>query len=175
MPKKIITFTENFLLSLKEFSHDVLIQPVIINKAYWEAINIENRKKEIKQKEKQKYYSTINRLVKYGYLMKKRENNQLKIKLTDKGILKTQRLFWKTNQKKKPKNKNKEFCLVVFDIPEKKRRIRNLFRKCLYEIGFERLQKSVFICYKDVFQEIKSLINNCELDDYVKIIKGRKI
>lgn len=170
--KQKLNFTENFLLSLKEFTN-IISQPVIINKAYWEAVNIEKEKQKTRQKEKKRYYSAIERLSKYGYLTKLKKNKQLCLKLTGKGILKLQRITWKT-QKQNKINK-KEFCLVIFDIPENKKRIRDLFRRCLYELGFEKLQKSVFISYSDTSQEIKKLIRSCGVDEYVEILAGRKI
>ncbi len=173
MPKRqIFNFTENFLSSLQEFA-DLLKQPVIINKAYWEAVHIEKEKQEIKLREKKKYYATIARLTKYGFITKKRKNSQLCIKLTAKGFIKLQRIIWKT--KKHKKTKTKELCLVIFDIPEERRKMRDLFRKCLYELGFCRLQKSVFISYFDVYREIKELVKGCELEEHVKILKGLEI
>lgn len=170
--KQILNFTENFLSSLQEFAN-LLKQPVIINKAYWEAVHIEKKKQEIKLKEKKKYYATIARLSKYGFITKKRKNGQLSIKLTSKGVVKLQRIVWKTGKHKKMKTK--ELCLVIFDIPEERRKMRDLFRKCLYELGFYRLQKSVFISYFDVCQEIKELVKSCELEKHVKILKGLKV
>ncbi len=173
--KKLINFTESFLVSLKEFADDVIKQPVIINKAYWEAVNIERMKREDRRREKQKYYSTINRLSKYGYLIKDRKNNQLSLKLTEKGLIKIHKISWKMERKKKKKIKNNQLCIVVFDIPERKRKMRDLFRMCLYELGFNRFQKSVFITHNDVVKEVKDLIKNCMLDDYVKLLTGKKI
>jgi len=173
MKKKFLTFTENLLLSLEQFTHDVLSQPVIINKTYWEAVNIEKERRKQARREKQKYYNTINRLAKYGYLIKEKKNNQIALKFTNKGMLKLQKIKWKNT---KPKNKlsKKEFCLVVFDIPENKKRIRNLFRKCLYELGFNKIQKSVFASNNEMVDEIKQLIKNCELENHVQVMIARK-
>lgn len=173
MNKKVLNFTENFLLSLAEFS-EILTQPVIINKAYWAAVQREKEKMEKIRKERHKYYATIYRLEKYGYLKKEMRNKQIQIKLTNKGLIKLQRIKWK-KMKESEKNKNQKLCVVVFDIPEDKRRMRNLFRQCLYEMGFSRLQKSVFASHYNLGQEIELLVKNCELEKYVRIFEGKEI
>jgi len=147
---------------------------VIVNKAYWAAVQREKEKREEIKKERHKYYATIHRLEKYGYLKKEIRNKQMQVRLTNKGLVKLQRIKWK-KMKETIKNKNQKLCLVVFDIPEDKRRMRNLFRQCLYEMGFSKLQKSVFVSRYNLVKEIKLLVKNCELEKYTKIFEGKEI
>ena len=127
------------------------------------------QKKEEQRKIKNRINQTIWRLKKAG-LMK--EGKQKKILLSKKGYLKY--LFNKS--KKINKKDKKDFYLIVFDISEEKRNIRNLLRKVLYNFGAEKLQKSVFIIRSEeecLF--LRELINECDINNEVKIIKSFKI
>ena len=171
--KKILNFTEEFILFLKDYIQDELSQSsVFLDSPFWEATKIEQKKIEQQRKEKQKYYNTINRLVKYKYLIKEKKNDKINLKFTNKGLIKLQKILWKTNESKKKLPAN-ELCLVFFDVPEKQRHIRDLFRKCLYELGFSKTQRSVFITRNNVIKEIKTLIKNCELEKYVQVMLAK--
>ena len=66
-----------------------------------------------------------------------------KVKLTDKG----RKFLVKTNFRNYGKRKkwDKKFRVVIFDIPEKRKSIRHGLRKILCDVGFLRLQNSVWI------------------------------
>jgi len=147
--------------------------PTYPHSLYWEAVKAEIEKKNKSRKEKQKYYATINRLIKYNFLIRKNKSGREILIFTPKGLIRLQRLNWKN--KKKIKLKKRESCLVIFDIPEKMSRVRDLFRRCLYELGFIMFQKSVFISKHDVFNEVKELIQNCGLEEYVKVLITRDV
>ena len=165
-----MNFTDYLFLFIKDLQLGHSNYP---KELYWDVVKNEINKKIKQRKEKQKYYTTINRLIKYKFLIKKNKKGKETLEFTPKGIIKLQRCLWKKT--KRIKLKNKEMCLVVFDIPEEKSRIRNLFRSCLYELGFELFQKSVFCSKYNVYKETKNLIDNCEINDYVKIMIVREI
>ena len=54
---------------------------------------------------------------------------------------------WKMSQYqiKRPKKWDKKWRVIIFDIPEKKRKIRDHVRMILSEAGFQRLQNSVWV------------------------------
>ena len=165
---KILNFTEELLLWIGEFYANVLAPPISMSKIF----EMPGEKEFLKKMyTKNKYYDTINRLEKYNYVQKEKIGKKTKIKLTNKGLIKLQRIKWKINKKEKDKNS----YLVVFDIPEDKRRMRNLFRSCLYEMGFSKLQRSVFVSEYNIKSEIKSLVKNCELEKYVKIFVAKEL
>lgn len=68
------------------------------------------------------------------------------IRLTEKGeqslALHQQRLALTTN---KPKKWDKRYRLVMFDVPEKRKRIRELLRFEMQEVGFLCVQKSAWV------------------------------
>jgi phenylacetic acid degradation operon negative regulatory protein len=59
--------------------------------------------------------------------------------------------------------------MVAFDIPEKKKIIRNYFRRKLIEFGFWQFQKSIWICAYDVLKEIKEIMENLQIEKFVRI------
>jgi len=59
--------------------------------------------------------------------------------------------------------------MVVFDIPERKRTLRDLFRENLQLLGFKFFQKSAWICPWDVLKEVQAIVQQYNLGEYVKI------
>jgi len=58
--------------------------------------------------------------------------------------------------------------IVVFDIPEKKKGVRNALRRKLKELGFYELQKSVFVFPYECGNEIEFIVEFFELRPYVR-------
>ncbi|MFA5051389.1 MAG: hypothetical protein WC499_04755 [Patescibacteria group bacterium] len=170
--KKIKKFlTEQFLESLsglKLFAKYLLLAPSIRPTTFnyqklsdelmddWDGKNI---KKAIKH------------LIHSG-LLKKTEKNEYF--LTAKGISKLLELKIKKKIETKQKIKNKYFVLI-FDIPEKTRFRRDLFRRHLKELGFEQIQQSVWITQYNVLEEIKALIEIFGLNRYIKFFIAEKV
>jgi DNA-binding transcriptional regulator PaaX len=67
------------------------------------------------------------------------------LKLTEKGKLKLIRLEKSNFELKKPKKWDKKWRIVIFDIPQKRRLQRDNLRFTLKQIGFIRLQNSVWV------------------------------
>lgn len=64
------------------------------------------------------------------------------------------------------------FRIVIFDIPEPKRLIRDLFRRRLRDWGFRPWQKSVWISKNNVTEKLRQLINKLEIKDWVAVIES---
>lgn len=60
-------------------------------------------------------------------------------------------------------------CLVVFDIPESKRRLRRFLRGFLDECGFIPLQKSVWISQLDVVKELTEFFEFLGFEEYISV------
>lgn len=81
----------------------------------------------------------------------------------------------KKSKKRKMKG-TKEWFIVVFDIPEELRRFRDSLRRTLYNLGFSRLQDSVFVSHDpEQFEFISKIVSQSELFDRVKLIVGTRI
>ncbi len=65
-----------------------------------------------------------------------------------------------------------KFRIVIFDIPEQKRVIRNLFRRRLKEWGFKRWQQSVWVTKRNVIKKLKILITDLKIEDWIAVIES---
>lgn len=68
-----------------------------------------------------------------------------------------------------------KYRIVIFDIPEQKRIIRNLFRRNLKKWGLKHLQKSVWISKRDVFDKLDSYIKDLGIEKWVIVIEANKL
>ena len=64
--------------------------------------------------------------------------------------------------------------IVVFDVPERERRKRDVLRFELISSGFEQLQKSVWIADRPVTEEFIALLDNLRLRNHVHIFTVQK-
>lgn len=79
------------------------------------------------------------------------------VKITQKGMTRALTYQLNTLKLKKPKHWDKKWRVVVFDVPEKYRRVRDVFRMRLRQLGLYQLQKSVYVSPTPCFKEIEFL------------------
>ncbi|NQU83006.1 MAG: CRISPR-associated endonuclease Cas2 [Parcubacteria group bacterium] len=142
------------IFKLKTFSQ---ISP--LGREYWK--NIERKK------QKKQFAQFINYLKKNGYIKIEALKEKQGILLTKKGeqkALKADLVF--TDQKKR---KDKKWIMVMYDIPEKKKKQRTRLRQILQLLGYKCLQKSIWVCPYDVFKKTERMISSYSLDPYVRI------
>ena len=108
-----------------------------------------------KRRQKEIFNSSRNRLVKAGLLTYESKF----IRLTAKGEAKLRQLEKYNYKLKKPKCWDKKWRVLIFDVPEKRRGIRDKVRNTITTLGFMRLQKSVWVYPYD-----------CE--DFINLIKA---
>lgn len=65
--------------------------------------------------------------------------------------------------------------VVIFDIPEKQRYLRNLLRQCLRNWDFRKLQASVFVSPNDCRDEIELLIRTCHGEPYIRFLEAKHL
>lgn len=111
----------------------------------------------------------LNRLKKRLLIEGVKVDGQLIYKLTNTG-----RELIETGREDEA-NWDGKWRIVVFDIPETKRIVRNLFRRNLKKWGFKHLQKSVWISRRDVYDKLKRYIEELGLDPWVVIIETNKV
>jgi len=119
--------------------------------------------------------STIKRLEKQKLLSWKEKDGELQLTLEEKG--KKRVLKYRINELRvKETNKwDGLFRIVTFDIPEDNRIAREIFRKKLIELGFQKLQKSVFIIRLPCKDEIDFLRHSLEIAPHVLYIVAKDI
>ncbi len=110
-------------------------------------------------------------------LIKIQENNDgtTTIILTDSGQKKALTYNIDDMQIKKTKRWNGKWQLVSFDIPENKKRLREIFRFRLKNLGFCEFQKSVWIIPYQCKNELEFLIEIYNARKYVRLIESKKI
>src|SRR3990167_2143423 len=122
-----------------------------------------------KKMDRQRFSRLICYLKKKGYIKIKNLENKRGVILTQKGgekILKTKLKAVKNGIKKRMDQK---WQMLIFDIPEDKRALRDIFRDNLVILGYNQLQKSVWVSPYDVLEKTENLIRKSELDPYIKL------
>lgn len=130
--------------------------------------------KEWQWQEEQKFYALLSKLRKEGLVQKQRSNKKSFWKITKKGLEKLSNisdgksfLRDKNYNKKKSDNLN----LVIFDIPEKLKYKRAWLRKQLKFLGFEMLQKSVWVGKFGIPKELIFDLKDLKMLPYLHIFK----
>jgi len=124
-------------------------------------------KKLERKRRKNQFHQFINYLKNKGYIKITNLKGKKGILLTPKGNKKILRVRYKLLDKKR--RKDKKWIMVMYDIPEKKKKERASLREMLQILGYQKLQKSIWICPRDVFKETEKVIRIYSLDSYVKI------
>lgn len=166
-----IPITDKFLWSLYHFIESLdKIYDLGAPRTMKEAVFPEllKFKREWQRKESRKNFSRfIYYLKKKGLIKIENLKSKKAILLTPKGVKKATEIKYKMIEKKKRKDGRLE--MVIFDIPERKRKLRDLLRKNLQYLGYKMFQKSIWICPYDVLKETEEIIRIFSLDPYVRI------
>ena len=101
---------------------------------------------------------------------KENSDGSLTIVLTENG--KRKALTYQIDEMKIKKSKkwDKKWRVVLFDIPEKKKKIREAVRHHLKNLNFFEYQKSVFVHPYDCKNEIEYIIEFYDIRKYVRFI-----
>ncbi len=169
-----LPITEQFLWNVYKFfeiTGDILEPPHIfklkgfrdasssLGTDYWKAIN--------KKKQKKHFGQFINHLKSRGYIKIVNLHEKKGILLTPKG--KTKALKVDIGFVEKKKRKDKKWIMIMYDIPERKKRERNILRRSLQQLGYESLQRSIWVCPYDVFEKTEEFIRVYALDSFVRV------
>lgn len=94
---------------------------------------------------KKKLINAFYYLKKKGLLELKKEGHDVSIALTKEGRKRAGKYQIDDLKLERPKKWDGKWRVIIFDIPNSKNIIRNIFRKKLKEFGFYLLQKSIWI------------------------------
>lgn len=148
LPQKILLYLEENGMVL----YEMLYHPSKIAYHYLETRDRIGR---------QAFYNAIFRMKKEGFIKEQTLQKQKRFTITEKGRLKILGL----NQK--VKDWDGKWRIVIFDIPEKKRDLRNFFRAKLQDLGYRFLQESVWICPYNIADKVEDLIELCQVGRYI--------
>ena len=110
----------------------------------------------------------LKRLRKRGLIeIDNKDQNKILLKLTEVG-----REFILLSKSEDEIEWDGKWRIVIFDIPEDKRKIRNVFRSRLKLWDFKPWQKSVWASKKNVTSKLRNLIKELEIDNWVLVIES---
>ena len=131
------------------------------------------RKQYKRQKNKQKFSQLIYRLKKNGYIKIKNLEQNEGVILTKKGAEKVLKIKLKIERKER--RIDEKWQMIIFDIPEEKRFLRDLLREKLRLLEYKMLQQSIWICPYNVQKETEFILRKHSLDPYVKLFLIKEI
>ena len=105
----------------------------------------------------------------------KKDGNHHRIFLTEGGREIFLRFNYEELKIRNPKIWDRNFRVIVFDIPERKRNARNSLREKMKELGFIKFNDSVWIYPYPCQKEIDFIANYWGIGKYVHFILARDI
>lgn len=111
------------------------------------------------------------------YLLKKRgdlefvkeEGGYMIYRFSENGKEKVRKFIINELELNTPKEWDKKWRLIIFDIPEKRKKERSAFRKKLQDMGFYQCQKSAWIHPFHCLEEVEFLKEVFNIKSFVKI------
>lgn len=138
----------------------------------------DEEKVRIERQLKQRFFSMVYKLEKGGLIEKTRKNGNYFFRLTSGGekrfkILKKRKedIFPKPSYKS---SENNNFMIAIFDIPEKERRKRGWLRSALKNIGFNLIQKSVWMGKVKIPKEFLDDLRELKIINFIEIFEISK-
>jgi len=132
--------------------------------------------KELKKEKIQSLKRAIDSLYKSHLIQEKNnEDGTTTFVLSKNGKQKALQFNIDTLEIEKPIIWDKKWRIVMFDIPEKLRRLRDTLRLHFREIGFIELQKSVFVHPYSCEKEIEFIVEFYNARKYVRFILAENI
>ncbi len=119
--------------------------------------------------------STIKRLEKQSLVSWREIDGERQLVLTENGKKKTLRFAIERLAIKKPKQWDGLWRVIIFDVPEKKRLARGIFRRTLKKLEFTQLQKSAFVSRYECKDEVDFLRHELEIAPFVHYIIAKDI
>lgn len=127
--------------------------------------------------DKRRIYDAIRRLNHKRLIELEERSGNVYLKVTTNGKNLLKRFDYDDLELLRDKNWDKKWRLIIFDIPEKKKKERNALFKKLKDLGLYHLQESVFIypynCQNEIdficeFLSVSRYVNFCTMDSIDK-------
>lgn len=112
-----------------------------------------------REKDKNQYFHEMSRLEKLKFVKKYFDGKEYFLELTPKGKKHLKKYLTQEIEIDRPKNWDKKWRVVIYDIINDKKDRREILREKLEQIGFLQLQESVYVYPFDCLTEI-NLIKN---------------
>lgn len=127
-------------------------------------------------RQKRNFSAVVKNLQRKRLVSLKYSNGGLTLRLTEKGTALTQRIMFENNTVIPKQEKwDSYWRIIIFDIPQKQRYQRNMFRSQLKKYGFKRIQASVWV-YPFPCETVVTLIRTYfKLEDEVLYMQVQKL
>jgi phenylacetic acid degradation operon negative regulatory protein len=147
MPRPLAGFSQDILIHLKQNG------PLMLHQLYEEFQNRANKKK---------IYDTMFRLSTQGIVTL--DNDRYTVSKDANILMHTI-----------SKERDGVWKMVIFDIPETQRQIRNILRAKLVSLGFKKWQNSIWISPYTIAPEIEDELNSLAEQYFIRLIKTTDI
>ncbi len=123
--------------------------------------------------------TSLNRAIKSLYESKlieirEQENGSMTVVLSENGKRKALTYNMDTMTIKKPTAWDGKWRMVMFDIPNKRKKEREVLRSLLKQLGFIKYQESVFIIPYECKSEVDYVVEFFNLRQYVRLLEINK-
>ncbi|MBU0645900.1 CRISPR-associated endonuclease Cas2 [Patescibacteria group bacterium] len=129
--------------------------------------------KEIKgAKERRRIKEAFQSLKQKRLIKIEKQAKKISISLTRKGKLQSLRHQILTENKQLSED---DVCVIVFDIPEHVRTIRDQLRHFLKKAGCTQLQRSVWTTTIDIIRPLKALLKSMKAEKWIHVFQGQSV
>ena len=126
--------------------------------------------------DKKQFKRSITSLRDHGAVkMRKNNDGTMRVLLTKKGKRIAERHSLDFLKIKKPRRWDKKWRMVIFDVPEKNRAARDIFRFYIKRLGFYELQHSVWVYPYKCAREVQYLVDFFGMARYVHLVEAAMI
>lgn len=133
---------------------------------------LETAAKEWKDIERKRLFNVVREFYKERVIdFREHKDGTAEIVLTKEGKKRALKYQIDEIKIKKPEKWDEKWRMVIFDIPEKRKKAREALRNKLNELGFKELQKSVFIIPYECEDEIDFIIEVFEIRPLVRFLR----
>lgn len=122
-----------------------------------------------KTKDRQAFNKLIYYLKKNNFIKVKNLQGMNAVLITKKGEDKALRASFKIEGSKLKKRKDGKWIMIIFDIPQNRKKDRELLRAVLRNLGYKLFQQSVWVNPYDVSEKTEKSLQFYCLDKYVRI------
>lgn len=152
------------LLALGDFTAKTFFRN---NPIYYEAVNKYLKRRNI---DRENFLERIKYLKRKGYIRTFIRGKEKYYEITKKGKEKVKKLSLDNIKIKRPKQWDKKWRIVIFDVPEKMHHSRDLLREKLIALNFVQIQKSVYVFPFECTKEVTTLSKKLSVGKYVLIM-----
>lgn len=128
-----------------------------------------------RQDDKERFSREMYRLTQEKFITKFYQDNETYLELTDKGKKRIKKYLTDQLEITTPKKWDKIWRMVIFDIPDDKKKARDVVRRKLERIGFIELQESVYVYPFNCLEEINFLKGVYYLSPHILYIEAKHI